>query len=132
MPKRHGRGWTSQPPDLRMFSGKLLGEYLAELTWWLRQLVSHLAEPGSRVDRYLAVTSGTVTANAGVDGPLGEGSVVRRRINDDDTLEELDTVADVKSVVLTTIPTGTIVVVELIDGADVITSAVCPPGSGGT
>lgn len=132
MVRRHGRGWTSQPPDLRMFKGKPFLAYLEELIWWLKQLVASLAEPGNRVDRYIGVTAGVISPNAGVDGPLGSGSVIRKRIADDDGLDTLETVPGVKSVVLTEIPAGVIVVVELIDGKDTITSAVCPPDAGGS
>ncbi len=125
MARKPGKNWAVKLPSLADFKGRPLRAYLEALDAWLRKFQGAMQDaPGVR-DRLIAVTSGTITANAGINGPMGSGDVVLRKIDDDDTLDAKDTI-EVKSIMLSTIPSGRLVVIERIEGHYVITATVCP------
>lgn len=128
MARKIARSFTVRRPRWRDYAGGLLRDYLDALDKWLDKLQAHQAEPGSRRDRYIAVTSGTITANAGTSGPLGYGDVIMLKRQDDRTLDDVGDgeLIEVDNLILTSIGSGRLVIVEVIDGVDTITGIVCP------
>lgn len=129
MPRKTGRAFTVQVPDLANFKGKTLRAFLEELIRWLRQWTAAMSEPPGRIDRHWAITAGTITANAGTSGPLGHGNVVRLKRMDDRTLDDIGDGEEIEvdNAVLSTIPDGSLVLVEIVDGVPTITALVdCP------
>lgn len=129
MSRKTGKSFLVQPPDLDAYTGQPLRRFLTDLSRWLRQFAAKSAEPGSRRDRYWAVTSGTITANAGINGPLGHGNVVRRQRRDDRTLFDIGDGEEIEvdNAVYVPILSGSLVLIEIVDGVDTITALVdCP------
>jgi hypothetical protein len=126
--RKIARSFSVRRPRLADFRGRLLRDYIEALDGWLDKLQGFQAEPGARRDRYIAVTSGTITANAGTSGPLGFGNVIHKLRKDDRTLVDAGggELIRVENLILEAIPTGRLVVVELIAGVDTITAVVCP------
>jgi hypothetical protein len=122
--RKIAKAFTTRMPDLADFKGRPLRAFLEELMRWLGQFARAQGEPGAMEDRRIAVTSGTITACTGTSGTLGAGDVILRKINDSAGLDAKDTIA-VKSIMLTTIATGKLVIVERIEGVMVITAVVC-------
>lgn len=128
MSRRHGKQWTVKLPSLADFRGRTLRAYLEALDAWLRKFQGAMQEAPSHRDRYWAVTSGTITANAGVYGPMGTGNVIRLQRQDDRTLDDVGggELIEVDNAVFDPIPTGSLVLIECVDGRDAITAWVCP------
>ncbi len=128
MPRNHGKRWTVKLPSLADFKGRTLRAYLEALDAWLRKFQGAMQDAPGRRDRYWAKTVGTITANAGVDGPLGFGDVIRLQRQDDRTLDDVGDGEDIEvdNAVMDPIPDGELVLIELVDGVDTITAWVCP------
>ena len=129
MSRRTAKSFTAQPPDPDSYSGRPLRKFLVDLVRWLRQWTAAMGEPPGRIDRHWAITAGTITANAGTSGPLGHGNVVRLKRMDDRTLDDIGDGEEIEvdNAVLSTIPDGSLVLIEIVDGVPTITALVdCP------